>query len=113
MGDSWEVLVDDATSFPETLNYTLNLAYQENWEMLGDEVRSPTPKACTVNFYYSHSPDIPTYQKMPLLHVYIQLWLLRKNSPLENPPRTCAHVIDINIKHAPVRDREIYPKVNA
>ena len=86
MGDSWEILGDDATLFPETLNYTLNLGYQENWEMLGEHTLSPKPGACTVIIYYSHSPDIQTYQKMPLLHVYIHLWPLRKNSPLEKPP---------------------------
>jgi len=64
---------DETTPFPETLNYTLNLAYQENGEMWGDEVRSPTPRACTVIVYYLHSPDIPTYQKVLFLHVYIQL----------------------------------------
>jgi len=50
---------------------------------------------------------------MPLLHVYIQLWLLRKNSPLEKPSRAYAHGIDINIEHARAGDEEIYPKVNA
>jgi len=84
MGDSWEILGDDATSFPETLNYTLNLAYQENREMLGEHTLSPKPGACTVIIYYSHSPDIPTYQKMSPLHVYIQLWPLKKNSPSKN-----------------------------
>jgi len=108
MGDSWEILGDDATLFPETLNYTLNLAYQENWEMLGEHTLSPKPGACTVIIYYSHSPDIPTYQKALFLHVYIQLWPLRKNFPLEKPSRTYAHVIDINIKHARAGDEEIY-----
>jgi len=77
---------DETTPFPETLNYTLNLAYQENGEMWGDEVRSPTPGACTIIVYYSHSPDILIYQIMMFLHVYIQLWPLGKNSPLEKPP---------------------------
>ena len=86
MGDSWEILGDDATLFPETLNYTLNLAYQENWEMLGEHTLSPKPRACTVIIYYSHSPDIPTYQKALFLHVYIQLWPLRKNFPLKKLP---------------------------
>jgi len=84
MGDSWEILGDDATLFPETLNYTLNLAYQENWEMLGEHTLSPKPGACTVIIYYSHSPDIPTYQKALFSHVYIQLWPLRKNFPPKN-----------------------------
>jgi len=32
------------------------------------------------------------------------LWPLKKNSPLEKPPRIYPHVIDINIQHAPARD---------
>jgi len=91
---------EETVPFPETLNYTLNLTYQESLEMSGDKLYSPDSESAPITTYYSHSPDIQTYQKMPLLHVYIQLWPLRKNFPLENLPRTYAHVIDINIKHA-------------
>ena len=45
---------------------------------------------------------------MMFLHVYIQLWPLRKNSPLEKPLRAYAHVIDINIERARAGDEEIY-----
>jgi len=76
--------------------------------MSGDKVCSPDLESAPVTTYYSYSPDITTYQKALFLHVYIQLWPLKKNSPLEKPPRTCAHVIDINIKHARAGDEEIY-----
>jgi len=96
---------DETVPFPETLNYTLNLAYQENREMLGEHTLSPQPRACTVNAYYSYALSIQSYQNMLFLHVYIQLWPLRKNSSLEKPPRTYAHVIDINIPHARAGER--------
>jgi len=78
--------------------------------MSGDKVCSPDSESAPITTYYSHSPDIPTYQKALFLHVYIQLWPLKKNFPLENLPRTYAHVIDINIERAPARDEEIYQK---
>jgi len=88
---------DETVAFSETLNYTLNLAYQENWEMLGEHTLSPQPRACTVIVYYSHSPDIPTYQKVLFLHVYIQL-----RPPKEKEKKNLLahmHVININIQH--------------
>jgi len=88
---------DETVAFPETLNYTLNLAYQENWEMLGEHTLSPQPRACTVIVYYSHSLDIPTYQKVLFLHVYIQL-----RPPKEKEKKNLLahmHVININIQH--------------
>jgi len=88
LGDDWEMSGDETVAFSETLNYTLNLAYQENWEMLGDEVRSPTPRACAIIAYYSNSPDIPIYQKAPFLHVHIQLWPSGKTLPSKNPAHT-------------------------
>jgi len=80
---------------------------KEVWEMWGDEVCSPTPGACTLIVYYSHSPDILIYQITMFLHVYIQLWPLKKNFTLEKPLRACAHVIDINIKLPCGREEEI------
>jgi len=71
--------------------------------MSGDKVYSPDPESALITTYYSHSPDIPIYQKVLLLHVYIQLRL-----PSKNLPRTYAHVIDINIEHARAwREEEI------
>jgi len=54
--------------------------------MLGEHTLSPKLGACTVIIYYSHSPDIPTYQKALFVHVYIQLWPLRKNFPYKTFP---------------------------
>jgi len=78
--------------------------------MSGDKVCSPKSGACTIIVYYSYSLGIPTYQKALFLHVYIQLWPLRKNSSLEKPSRACARVIDIDIQHARAGDEEIYQK---
>jgi len=73
VGDDLKIYGDETVPFPETLNYTLNLAYQENREMSGDKVCFPDPESAPITTYYPHSPDIQTYQNMLFLHVYI--WL--------------------------------------
>jgi len=49
--------------------------------MSGDKVCSPDPESAPTTTYYSYSPDIPTYQKVLFLHVYIRLCLPLKNLP--------------------------------
>jgi len=88
LGDDWEMSGDETVAFSEALNYTLNLAYKENWEMLGDEVRSPTPRACAIIVYYSNSPDIPIYQKAPFLHDIFSCGPQEKLSPRKTPAHT-------------------------
>jgi len=84
---------DETVPFPETLNYTLNLTYQESLEMSGDKVCSPDSESAPTTTYYSHSLNIQTYQNMLFLHVYVAPSQGKKTS------HTYAHVIDINIQH--------------
>jgi hypothetical protein len=99
----WRCLEERLPPFPETLNYTINLACQENPEMSGDEVYSPDPESAPITTYYSHSLGIQTYQNMLFLHVYIFGCVL-----LEKLPYAYTHVININIKHARAwREEEI------
>jgi len=77
--------------------------------MSGDKVCSPDPESVPISTYYSHSPDIPTYQKALFLHVYIQLWPFKKTLPSKNLPAH-ARVLLILISNTRGQETKKYTK---
>jgi len=81
-----EIYGDETVPFPETLNYTLNLAYQENLGMSGDKVCSPDLESAPIATYCPYPASIQTAQTTLFVHVCIHLWPLKKNSSSKTLP---------------------------